>query len=181
MSLPTAQSISCTALPVPPCPDGTAAPLPRTLELPHHSRLQNCGLCTCANAMYSTHGALPLPPPLAPPAAIQKGTRVLISLWDSLMFGRVPKNGAHSEISTRVPFCNTQAQLDGPRYPPPRKPASDSTPSVALPNARMLLSFHFHPCREKFGMSFMGWPVLALCVPCRRMSRVCALAGTQVP
>ena len=24
---------------------------------------------------------------------IQKGTRVLISLWDSLMFGRVPKNG----------------------------------------------------------------------------------------
>ena len=23
-----------------------------------------------------------------------KGTRVLISLWDSLMFGRVPKNGA---------------------------------------------------------------------------------------
>ena len=25
---------------------------------------------------------------------IQKGTRVLISLWDSLMFGRVPKNGA---------------------------------------------------------------------------------------
>ena len=23
---------------------------------------------------------------------IQKGTRVLISLWDSLMFGRVPKN-----------------------------------------------------------------------------------------
>ena len=44
------------------------------------------------------------------------GTRVLISLWDSLMFGRVPKNGvpflgtcpniseSHSEISTRVPF-----------------------------------------------------------------------------
>ena len=30
----------------------------------------------------------------APPAAIQKGTRVLISLWDSLMFGRVPKNAA---------------------------------------------------------------------------------------
>ena len=26
--------------------------------------------------------------------AIQKGTRVLISLWDSLMFGRVPKNAA---------------------------------------------------------------------------------------
>ena len=48
---------------------------------------------------------------------IQKGTRVLISLWDSLMFGRVPKNTAaflgtrpnisesHSEISSRVPFC----------------------------------------------------------------------------
>ena len=52
-----------------------------------------------------------------PAPAIQKGTRVLISLWDSLMFGRGPKNGAaflgtrpnmsesHSEISTRVPFC----------------------------------------------------------------------------
>ena len=25
---------------------------------------------------------------------IQKGTRVLVSLWDSLMFGRVPKNAA---------------------------------------------------------------------------------------
>ena len=49
--------------------------------------------------------------------AIQKGTRVLISQWDSLMFGRVPKNAApflgtrpntsesHSEMSTRVPFC----------------------------------------------------------------------------
>ena len=29
-----------------------------------------------------------------PSSAIQKGTRVLISLWDSLMFGRVPKNAA---------------------------------------------------------------------------------------
>ena len=30
-----------------------------------------------------------------PPLAIQKGTRVLISLWDSLMFGRrVPKHSA---------------------------------------------------------------------------------------
>ena len=29
-----------------------------------------------------------------PVSAIQKGTRVLISLWDSLMFGWVPKNGA---------------------------------------------------------------------------------------
>ena len=46
---------------------------------------------------------------------IQKGTRVLISLWDSLMFGRVPggrvpgtrpnMSESHSEISTRVPFC----------------------------------------------------------------------------
>ena len=48
---------------------------------------------------------------------IQKGTRVLISLWDSLMFGRVPKktpddflgtrpniSESHSEISTLVPF-----------------------------------------------------------------------------
>ena len=38
------------------------------------------------------------------------GTRVLISLWDSLMFERVPgtrpnTSESHSEISTRVPFC----------------------------------------------------------------------------
>ena len=51
----------------------------------------------------------------------KKGTRVLISLWDSLMFGRVPKSAAaflgthpnisesHSEISTRVPFCIVRA------------------------------------------------------------------------
>ena len=42
--------------------------------------------------------------------AIQKGTRVRISLWDPLMFGRVPGtspniSGSHSEIRTRVPFC----------------------------------------------------------------------------
>ena len=56
-----------------------------------------------------------------PVLVIQKGTRVLISLWGSLMFGRVPKNRrawqlgtrpniseSHSEISTRVPFCITQ-------------------------------------------------------------------------
>ena len=47
---------------------------------------------------------------------IQKGTRVLISLWDSLMFGRVPgtrlnMSESHSEISTRVPFC---IELAGP-------------------------------------------------------------------
>ena len=47
----------------------------------------------------------------SPPSAIQKGTRVLISLWDTLMFGRVPGSTrpniseSHSEISTRVPFC----------------------------------------------------------------------------
>ena len=42
--------------------------------------------------------------------AIQKGIRVLISLLDSLMFGRVPGtrpniSESHSEISTRVPVC----------------------------------------------------------------------------
>ena len=46
--------------------------------------------------------------------AIQKSTRVLISLWDSLMFGRVPGtrpniSESHSEISTRVPFCITKS------------------------------------------------------------------------
>ena len=39
-----------------------------------------------------------------------EGTRVLISLSDSLMFGRVPGtrpniSESHSELSTRVPFC----------------------------------------------------------------------------
>ena len=42
--------------------------------------------------------------------AIQKSTRVLISLWDALMFARVPgtrpnNSESHSEMSTRVPFC----------------------------------------------------------------------------
>ena len=55
--------------------------------------------------------------PVTSTPSIQKGTRVLISLWDSLMFGRVLKkyydllsthpniSESHSEISTRVPFC----------------------------------------------------------------------------
>ena len=52
--------------------------------------------------------------------AIQKGTRVLISLWDSLMFGRVPgtrpnTSESHSEISTRVPFCIADCALGGPQ------------------------------------------------------------------
>ena len=42
---------------------------------------------------------------VAPHPAIQKGTRVLISLWDSLVFGRVPGtrpniSESHSEIRT---------------------------------------------------------------------------------
>ena len=50
------------------------------------------------------------------PAAIQKGTRVLISLWNSLMFGRVPGprpniSESHSEICTRVPFCIVQVDV----------------------------------------------------------------------
>ena len=31
------------------------------------------------------------PAPMPAAGVIQKGTRVMISLWDSLMFGRVPK------------------------------------------------------------------------------------------
>ena len=37
----------------------------------------------------------------APCEAIQKGTRVLISLWDSLMFGRVP-NVMEARAAARV-------------------------------------------------------------------------------
>ena len=62
------------------------------------------------------------------PAAIQKGTRVLISLRDLLMFGRVPKNAApflgtrpnisksRSEVSTRVPFCIAAPQRSTPLF-----------------------------------------------------------------
>ena len=53
--------------------------------------------------------------------SIQKGTRVLISLWDSPMFGRVPGtrpniSESHSEISTRVPFSIAVAGRDGTRF-----------------------------------------------------------------
>ena len=41
--------------------------------------------------------------------AIQKGTRVLISLWDSLMFGRVPGT------DLAMGFANVRV---GTRYPP---------------------------------------------------------------
>ena len=36
--------------------------------------------------------------------SIQKGTRVLISLWDSLMLGRVPKNAAFRKVLTSEKF-----------------------------------------------------------------------------
>ena len=49
MIAPTAASISWTALPVPPCPVGTAGPPPTTAEVPHHAGLQNCGLWTWLN------------------------------------------------------------------------------------------------------------------------------------
>ena len=53
--------------------------------------------------------------------AVKEGTLVLISQWDSLMFGRVPgtrpnMRESHSEISTRVPFCiATRIVLEGRR------------------------------------------------------------------
>ena len=48
---------------------------------------------TAAAAMPKATGvAVGWAPALPSPAPIQKGTRVLISLWDSLMCGRVPKN-----------------------------------------------------------------------------------------
>ena len=64
-------------------------------------------------------------PPRAPGSSsrawvLPKGTRVLISLWYSLMFGRyqVPApsiSESHSEISTRVPFCIAAAHSDDER------------------------------------------------------------------
>ena len=52
------------------------------------------------------------------PSSIQKGTRVLIALWDALMFGRVPGtrpniSESHREISTRVPFCIAGTRREG--------------------------------------------------------------------
>ena len=63
--------------------------------------------CSWASSRSARPGGLHAP---APWQSIQKGTRVLISLWDSLMFGRVPGtrpniSESHSETSTRVPFC----------------------------------------------------------------------------
>ena len=57
--------------------------------------------------------------PVTSTPSIQKGTRVLISLWDSLMFGWVPGtrpniSESHSEISTRVPFCIEGVLVTGP-------------------------------------------------------------------
>ena len=90
--------------------------------------------------------------------AIQKGTRVLISLWDSLMFGRVPKNAAlmfgrvpknaapflgtrpniresHSEISTRVPHCIVLAGACAGRAQPAGRALRTCAPPC--PGARM--------------------------------------------
>ena len=51
---------------------------------------------------------------LVVPAAMQKGTRVLVSLWDSLMLGRVPgtrpnMSESHSEVSTSNLVFQTHA------------------------------------------------------------------------
>ena len=70
--------------------------------------------------------------------AIQKGTRVLILLWDSPMFGRVPDtrpniSESQSEISTLVPFC-VEALCDS-RRPVARKRLVDThaeQPGAAL-------------------------------------------------
>ena len=51
MIAPTAASISCTALPVPPWPVGIAGPVPMIEDVPHHCALQNCGLWTWLNGM----------------------------------------------------------------------------------------------------------------------------------
>ena len=57
-------------------------------------------------------------PPACQTRVIQRGTRVLISLWDTLMFGRVPGtrpniSESHREISTRVPHCPGQSRANG--------------------------------------------------------------------
>ena len=56
--------------------------------------------------------------------AIQKGTRVLISLWVSLMFGRVPQNGfeagrAAASVATYTYIFTRPARIDFGRIPAP--------------------------------------------------------------
>ena len=102
---------------------------------------QRCGLRAARRPRPPPRGTRP--PRLAYDNT-QKGTRVLISLWDSLMFGRVPGtrpniSESHSEISTRVPFC-----IEGGGLP---------SPAIARVSESALV-FCIHPrkpCRRRVG------------------------------
>ena len=41
-----------------------------------------------------------------PPSPVQKGTRVLVSLWDSLMFGRVPRPAAPGQYKRVLEYSS---------------------------------------------------------------------------
>ena len=110
--------------------------------------------------------------PVLPVSVIQKGTRVLISLWDSLMFGRVPKNAAallgtrpnisesNSEISTRVPFCIAEGGASS-------HPATRGSSMAHFANARAWSAMYWsHPLKVPCQIT----------LPCQQKAqhRVCA-------
>ena len=75
--------------------DGAAWPK-YVIQIPGAVRAQSSlseGLWTGLHVGFVHHGVA-LQVRDQEPVAIQKGTRVLISLWDSLMFGRVPGAGS---------------------------------------------------------------------------------------
>ena len=135
-------------------------------------------------------------------SAIQKGTRVLISLWDSLMFGRVPTNTAaflstrpnisesHSEISTRVPFCiaaghiNVQGSFIGkkerPKASTPCLAAFATTPPYTFNEPRRAFGAYNNISEHPLGTR-MVWPLKTRV--CNKLSlrwmRTCAGQGTQ--
>ena len=63
--------------------------------------LSHCEHATLASQWQAESFLFPPFVPRRRARVIQKGTRVLISLWDSLMFGRVPKNDAPCVVASQ--------------------------------------------------------------------------------
>ena len=85
----------------------------------------NRGARRVANCNGEPNTEVSIPPPQAM-LAIQKRTRVLISLWDSLMFGRVPKNAAGELRLARRTYCRLEAYslfLSPNKLPAPNDPS----------------------------------------------------------
>ena len=113
-----------------------------------------------------------------------KGTRVLISLCDSLMFGRVPGtrpniSESHSEISTRVPFCIAPAARCAHAHPDllgrdhvrvlerdteaPRRRSRDRDCQAGT-GGRPETPLQPSPCPNPVQWSALGWSEVPSCV-----------------